>query len=99
MASFLRYALSPRSPLIATDGLPDCLPHQERHVALITTDQKPLIACLFASLIRYAAHEELPSGFDWVDYGRLEAFYAGEECGWGLRCTRAISDGTFVVEV
>ena len=34
-----------------------------------------------------------------MDYGRLEAFYAGEECGWGLRCTRAISDGTFVVEV
>ena len=29
----------------------------------------------------------------------FEAFYAGEECGWGLRCTRAISDGTFVVEV
>ncbi len=55
--------------------------------------------CLIACLIRYAAHEELPSGFDWVDYGRLEAFYAGEECGWGLRCTRAISDGTFVVEV
>ena len=47
----------------------------------------------------YEPHEELPAAFEWVDYNRLEAFYAGEECGWGLRCTRAINDGMFVAEV
>ena len=78
---------------------PDGVYHQVRLVAPIAFDCLPHQVCLIACLIRYAAHEELPSGFDWVDYGRLEAFYAGEECGWGLRCTRAISDGTFVVEV
>ena len=49
--------------------------------------------------VQYGPHEELPAAFEWVDYGRLEAFYAGEDRGWGLRCTRAINDGTFVVEV
>ena len=44
-------------------------------------------------------HEELPEAFRWVPYASLEAYYAGADRGWGLRCTRAISQDQFVCEV
>ena len=51
--------------------------------------------------VSYEPHEQLPEAFEWVSYSRLEAFYGvdGPERGWGLRCTKEIREGQFVVEL
>ena len=49
--------------------------------------------------IVHEEHEKLPQAFDWVPYKNLEAFYVGSDRGWGLRCTKPIREGHFVVEV
>lgn len=49
--------------------------------------------------VEYEESQRLPAVFEWVPYKRLEAFYAGADRGWGLRCSRSIVEGQFVVEV
>lgn len=48
---------------------------------------------------RHAPTQALPAVFEWAAYDKLVAFYSSPARGWGLRCSRPILEGQFVVEV